>query len=237
MMSNTARNGVLSTGLQSLDAILSGGFSRGSLTGLHGSGQFLAIQLSIIAQLPVSKGGLESRVLWFEYENFPSAELRNVARRFGLSADTAINNITVSKPQIDIAKSIVLTGDDEVQFIVVEDLYRLGKQTEEQMKGVTLLKDWACRVNGVCVIVNPLRPLIHDAMLCWRALSPKTSDYTLTIVSEVVMAGIDKRPAACEKLVGISVDQGPKNPLVWAETCHVDGGLTDCSNFSAGVNA
>lgn len=237
MVSDTTKSGSLSTGIPSLDSILRGGFSLGSLSGLHGSGLYLATQLSIVAQLPRSKGGLGSRVLWFEYEKFPSDELRKIAHRFGLSADTAINSIVVSKPQLDIAEGFTLASEKGVQFIVVEDLYRLGKQTEEQRKGVSLLKDWASRVNGVCVIVNPLRPLIHDAVSCWRALSPKSSDYTLTLVSEVAIADIDRRPAACDKLVGISVDNGPGNPLVWAEACHVEGGLVDCTNYGVGVNA
>jgi hypothetical protein len=76
-----SRKGSLSTGLHNLDTILLGGFSRGSLIGPHGSGLRLATQLSIIAQLPESKGGLKSRVLWFEYEKFPADVMRDVAHR------------------------------------------------------------------------------------------------------------------------------------------------------------
>ncbi|TFH04854.1 MAG: hypothetical protein E4H14_13875 [Candidatus Thorarchaeota archaeon] len=231
------RNGSLSTGLHNLDTILHGGFSRGSLIGLHGSGLFLATQLSIIAQLPESKGGLESQVLWFEYERFPADVLRNVAHRFSLSADTAINSIVVSKTQLDITEGFSLAVEEGVQFIVVEDLYRLGNQPEGQRKGLALLKNWACRVKGVCVVVNPLRPLIHDAALCWSTLSPVSSDYTLHFVPDGYIADIDKRPVVCDKLVGISLDKGPTNPLVWVEACQVDGGLFDCKNYGVGVNA
>lgn len=231
------KHGSLSSGLHSLDEILSGGFNRGSLVGLHGSGIHLATQLSIVAQLPESNGGLGSQVLWFEYEKFPADVLRNVAHRFGLNADKAINSIEISKAQLDSSEGLSHAVEEGVQFIVVEDLYKLGKQTEEQREGLALLKDWVSRVNGVCVIVNPLRPLMHDAVSCWRALSPKSSDYTLTLVSEVAIADIDRRPAACEKLVGISLHKGSKAPLVWAEACLVDGGLIDCKNHNVDVNA
>ncbi len=227
----------LSTGLTDLDAALLGGISRGSLVGLHGSGLVLAIQLSVIAQLSESKGGLRSRVMWFEYERFPSDMLREVANRFGLNADTAIDNIVVSETPLDVTEGLSLATEEGVQFIIVEDLYRLGKESERQREGLALLKDWACRVNGVCVVVNPLRPLILDAASCWSSLSPESSDYTLHIVPEVYIAGIDKRPPVCDRLVGISFDKGPNTPLVWTEACSVQGGLCDCKNFGTGVEA
>jgi len=227
----------LSTGLTDLDAALLGGISRGSLVGLHGSGLVLASQLSIIAQLSESKGGLGARVMWFEYERFPSDMLREVANRFGLNADTAIDNIVVSETSLDVTEGLSLATEEGVQFIVVEDLYRLGKESERQRESLALLKDWTSRVNGVCVIVNPLRPLLHDAALCWSTLSPKSSEYTLHLISEVNIAGIDKRPPACDRLVGISFDKGPNTPLVWTEACSVQGGLCDCKNFGTGVEA
>ncbi len=227
----------LSTGLTDLDAFLLGGIRRGSLVGLHGSGLILATQLSIIAQLSKSKGGLESRVLWFEYERFPADVLRDVAHRFGLKADTAIDNIVVSDAQHGVTEGLSLATEEGVQFIVIEDLYRLGKEPERQRKDLALLKDWASRVNGVCVVVNPLRPLIHDAALCWKSLSPESSDYTLHFVPEVYIADIDKRPPVCDRLVGISFDKGNTTPLAWAEACQVQGGLCDCKKFGTGVVA
>ena len=237
MSTDTEIETSLSTGLTDLDTLLLGGFSLGSLVGLHGSGLILATQLSVVAQLPVSKGGLESRVMWFEYERFPADVLRDVAHRFGLNVDTVMDNIVVSETHLDITEGIALATEEGVQFIVIEDLYRLGKEPERQRKGLALLKDWASRVNGVCVVVNPLRPLIIDSVSCWRSLSPERSDYTLHVIPEVHIAGIDKRPAVCDRLVGISFDRGPTTPLVWAEACHVHGALCDCKNYGVGVNA
>ncbi len=93
---------ILTTGVRSLDSILLGGIEGGVLieiAGEYGSGKTqICHQLAVTVQLPTGKGGLDGAALYVDTENtFSYSRIENIAKRFGLDPNKALENVLVAK--------------------------------------------------------------------------------------------------------------------------------------------
>ncbi|KAJ4907796.1 DNA repair protein XRCC3-like protein [Raphanus sativus] len=103
LVSQSPTSPKLTTGCETLDSCLRGGFPCGSLTEIaaeSGCGKTqLCLQLSLRAQLPVSIGGLDGSSLYLHSEfPFPFRRLHQLSRSFTYRtlASTRITAITLA---------------------------------------------------------------------------------------------------------------------------------------------
>lgn len=92
----------ITTGSPNLDNLLGGGVETGSITELYGEFRTGKSQLchtiAVTAQLPVDIGGGEGRVLFVDTEGtFRAQRIVEIARRFGMDPDHALNNIAYAR--------------------------------------------------------------------------------------------------------------------------------------------
>ena len=92
----------LSSGSQSLDQLLGGGFETGSITEIFGEFRTgktqLCHTLSVTCQLPISKGGGEGMAMYVDTEGcFRPERLIPVAKRFGLDEQQVLDNVAYAR--------------------------------------------------------------------------------------------------------------------------------------------
>jgi len=92
----------LSTGSKELDTLLGGGIEACSLTELFGEFRTgktqLCLQLCVVAQLPISKGGGEGRAMFIDTENtFRPERIEEIAIKYGLDPKETLDNISVAR--------------------------------------------------------------------------------------------------------------------------------------------
>ncbi|ELP88329.1 DNA repair protein rad51, putative [Entamoeba invadens IP1] len=101
---NTIRKETLriTSGSRELDKLLHGGFETGSITELFGEFRTgktqLCHQLCVTSQLSIEDGGTEGRAMYIDTEGtFRPERLTQIAERYSLNAEEALNNVVVAR--------------------------------------------------------------------------------------------------------------------------------------------
>jgi DNA repair protein RadA len=125
--------GKISTGSKEIDTLIGGGVETQSLTevyGQWGSGKTQwAFQLSVMAQLPKEKGGLNGNVLWIDTENsFRPERVISIAKSKELDPQKVLKNILVARShnsdhQMLLAeKAGEMIKEKNIKLIIVDSL-------------------------------------------------------------------------------------------------------------------
>lgn len=128
--------GRISTNAKTLDDLLGGGLETNAITEAYGkfaSGKTqLSFQLSVNAQLPLNKGGLDGAVLFIDTEGtFRPERIDSIAKAKELDPEQALNNIkvvrtTTTEQQIlSIERADKLVRDENIKLIVVDSMMSL----------------------------------------------------------------------------------------------------------------
>jgi DNA repair protein RadA len=125
--------GKLTSGSQSLDALLGGGIETRSLTefyGEFGSGKTqVAHQLAVNVQLPLEKGGLNGSVIIIDTENtFRPERIKDMAEAVKLDFDEVLKNIHIARAY-----------NSNHQILLVDKAEQLAEELKETEKPVRLL--------------------------------------------------------------------------------------------------
>jgi len=125
--------GRITTGSKELNNLIGGGVETQAITeafGKFSSGKSqLAFQLSVNAQLPLDKGGLEGGVLFVDTENtFRPERVAQMATAMGLDPDTVLKNIFVGRAynsdhqMLLVEKSEDLIRKNKIKLIIIDSL-------------------------------------------------------------------------------------------------------------------
>mmetsp|Transcript_11639 Transcript_11639/g.19678 ORF Transcript_11639/g.19678 Transcript_11639/m.19678 type:complete len:378 (+) Transcript_11639:54-1187(+) len=92
----------ITTGSAKLDHLLKGGVETGQITEVFGEFRCgktqLCHTLCVACQLPISKGGGESKALYIDTEGtFRPERLADIARRYGLNEEDVLENVTYAR--------------------------------------------------------------------------------------------------------------------------------------------
>ncbi|MBU0635904.1 DNA repair and recombination protein RadA [Candidatus Micrarchaeota archaeon] len=147
--------GRLSTGSKELDILIGGGVETQSITEIYGafaSGKTQwAFQLSVMAQLPKEKGGLNGNVLYLDTENsFRPERIVQIAKAKGLNPDNTLKNIFVARAynadhQMLLAeKAADLVKEKNIKLVIVDSL---TSQFRSEFIGRGRLSDRQQRLN------------------------------------------------------------------------------------------
>lgn len=120
----------ISSGVDSLDSLLGGGFETQAITelvGEFGTGKSqICMKLAIMVQFPSEKGGLESKALFIDTEGtFSPKRCHQVAENLSLDPDQALENIIYARAY-----------NSDHQMLIVDRLYKVCQ--EECVKLVLL---------------------------------------------------------------------------------------------------
>jgi len=149
----------LTTGSVELDKLLEGGIETGSITEVFGEFRTgktqLCHTLCITCQLPVTSGGAEGKAMYIDTEgSFRPERLKEIAARFGLNPDTALENVAYarahnSEHQMELLSvAAAIMSQDRYVLLVVDSataLYRTdymgrGELSERQMQMAQFLR-------------------------------------------------------------------------------------------------
>jgi len=128
--------GKLTTGSKSLDNLLGGGIETQSITEAYGafgsSKTQLAHQLSVNAQLPAEKGGLEGKVVYIDTEDtFRPERIIQMAKAVDLDPDETLKNILVARAynsdhqMVLTEKSKDIIKEQNVKLLIIDSLTAL----------------------------------------------------------------------------------------------------------------
>ena len=128
--------GKVSTGSEGLNELIGGGVETCSITEAYGrfaSGKTqIGFQLSVNAQLPLDKGGLDGNVLFIDTEGtFRPERIESIAKAAGMDPDKTLENIMVvratsTEQQVLTAeRADKLIIDKNIKLIVVDSLTAL----------------------------------------------------------------------------------------------------------------
>lgn len=125
--------GKLTSGSQSLNALLGGGIETRSLTefyGEFGSGKTqIAHQLAVNVQLPLERGGLNGAVIIIDTENtFRPERIKDMAEGVELDYGEVLNNIHIARAY-----------NSNHQILLVDRAEKLAEELKEAEKPVRLL--------------------------------------------------------------------------------------------------
>ncbi|MGC8516550.1 MAG: DNA repair and recombination protein RadA [Candidatus Acidifodinimicrobium sp.] len=127
----------ITTGSKALDILLGGGVETQAITefyGEYGSGKSqVAFQLSINAQLPPEKGGLNGHVIWIDTEGtFRPSRVEQLAIAQNLDPKTALENIKIGRAyssdhQILLVDKIpdIINADPKIKLVIVDSMMAL----------------------------------------------------------------------------------------------------------------
>merc|ERR1719487_1647042 len=92
----------LSTGSGQLDGLLTGGVETGQITEVFGEFRCgktqLCHTLCVTCQLPIDKGGAESKALYIDTEGtFRPERLKSIAERYELNSEDVLENVTYAR--------------------------------------------------------------------------------------------------------------------------------------------
>lgn len=149
----------MTTGSVELDKLLEGGIETGSITEVFGEFRTgktqLCHTLCITCQLPVTSGGAEGKAMYIDTEgSFRPERLKEIAARFGLNPDTALENVAYarahnSEHQMELLSvAAAIMSQDRYVLLVVDSataLYRTdymgrGELSERQMQMAQFLR-------------------------------------------------------------------------------------------------
>lgn len=147
--------GRISTGSKELDNLIGGGIETQSITEIYGafaSGKTQwAFQLSVMAQLPKEKGGLNGNVLYIDSENsFRPERVVQIAKAKGLDPEKVLKNIFVARAynadhQMLLAeKAGEMIKEKNIKLIIVDSL---TSQFRAEFLGRGQLSDRQQRLN------------------------------------------------------------------------------------------
>jgi DNA repair protein RadA len=122
-----------STGSKNLDKLLGGGVETQALTefiGEFGSGKTqLCLTLSVIAQLPLEKGGLNGKVVYIDTEGtFIPERVFEIAGSLGLDAHQTLENIFLARAYNSSHQSLLIEHlsqfcpENDVKLVVVDSM-------------------------------------------------------------------------------------------------------------------
>ncbi|MFH1751920.1 MAG: DNA repair and recombination protein RadA [archaeon] len=125
--------GRVSTGSKELDLLIGGGVETQSITEFYGkyaSGKSqVCFQLSVMAQLPEDKGGLNGNVLYIDSENsFRPERIIQISVAQGLEPEEVLKNIFVARAynadhQMLLAeKAVEIVKEKNIKLVVVDSL-------------------------------------------------------------------------------------------------------------------
>lgn len=128
--------GKISTSSKDLDDMLGGGIEVKAITEAYGrfaSGKTqLGFQLSVNAQLPVGKGGVDGSVLFVDTEGtFRPERIESLAKEAGLDPQKALDNIlvvraeTTEKQILTVERADKVVREKNVKLIVIDSLMAL----------------------------------------------------------------------------------------------------------------
>ncbi|MFX0139651.1 MAG: ATPase domain-containing protein [Candidatus Hodarchaeota archaeon] len=169
----------LTSGCQSLDEILGGGFSTKKIYEFYGPekvGKTILIhQLLCRAMLPTTQGGLRSPVVYFDTEgNFSLKRIRAIAPRFGLDPEIVLENIArmrigdsdelligLSKHLFDIMERIdakIILVDSIISNVRAEYIGEANLSTRQGLLGKYLnaLKRATQQFDAIAIITNQI---------------------------------------------------------------------------------
>jgi len=123
----------LSTGSTALDELLGGGIESQSITEVYGkfaSGKSQwCFQLSVMSQLPKTKGGLGGAVLYIDTENsFRPERVAQISKHLDLNPEEVMKNIYVARAynsnhqMLLTEKSVDLIKEHNVKLLIVDSL-------------------------------------------------------------------------------------------------------------------
>merc|ERR1719316_657267 len=92
----------LETGCAALNGLLAGGIETGQITEIFGEFRCgktqLCHTLCVTCQLPIDKGGAESKALYVDTKGtFRPERLVSIAQRYGLNSDDVLENVTYAR--------------------------------------------------------------------------------------------------------------------------------------------
>jgi len=149
----------LTTGAVELDKLLEGGIETGSITEVFGEFRTgktqLCHTLCITCQMSITEGGAEGKAIYIDTEgSFRPQRLQEIAKRFGLDPDAALENVACaraqnSEHQFELLKyAAAIMSQDRYALLVVDSataLYRTdymgrGELSERQMQMAQFLR-------------------------------------------------------------------------------------------------
>lgn len=168
-----ARIGKISTGSKELDNLIGGGIETQSITEIYGafaSGKTQwAFQLSVMAQLPKEKGGLNGNVLYIDTENsFRPERIVQISKNHGLNPDAVLKNIFVARAynadhQMLLAeKAGEVVKEKNIKLIIVDSL---TSQFRSEFVGRGQLSDRQQRLNRHMHALMKLAEMSNVAVL------------------------------------------------------------------------
>ncbi len=165
----------LSTGAVELDKLLEGGVETGSITEIFGEFRTgktqLCHTLCITAQMPINDGGGEGKAIYIDTEgSFRPKRLEQIAERFGLDPQVALENCAVaraqnSEHQMELLKTAAaIMSQDRYSLMVVDSataLFRTdymgrGELSERQMQMAQFLRQLTRLAEefGIAVVIT-----------------------------------------------------------------------------------
>ena len=127
----------LSTGCKQLDEMLGGGIQSSSLTEVFGEFRTgktqLAHTLCVMAQLPVEMGGYNGKAAFIDTEGtFRPQRIRDIAMRFGVDPDAALENISYARAhnsdqQMELLNQLAnhLSEEKQYRLIIMDSVIAL----------------------------------------------------------------------------------------------------------------
>lgn len=159
----------LSTGSKNLDNLLGGGIESQSITEVYG--KFAAgksqwsFQLSVMAQLPKSQGGLDGSVLYIDTENsFRPERISQIAKYKGLDPEKVMKNIYVARAynsnhQMLLAENAQdLIKEKNIKLLIVDSL---TSQFRSEFVGRGQLSDRQQKLNRHMRLLQKLSELYN----------------------------------------------------------------------------
>ena len=171
----------ITTGSAELNRILGGGIQTGKLTEVFGpfkSGKTnLAHTLSITAQLPESKGGLNTPVAYIDTENtFSRDKIVRIAKRFGLDEKTVLSKLYHSRIYSSdhqaqmIQKAETLCKTRGVRLLIVDSLMALMRN---EYMGIGMLAKRQGVLNNMIHALSRIAETYNCAILLTNQVTTK----------------------------------------------------------------
>jgi len=171
----------ITTGSAELNRILGGGIQTGKLTEVFGpfkSGKTnLAHTLSITAQLPESKGGLNTPVAYIDTENtFSREKIVRIAKRFGLDEKSVLSKLYHSRIYSSdhqaqmIQKAETLCKTRGVRLLIVDSLMALMRN---EYMGIGMLAKRQGVLNNMIHALSRIAETYNCAILLTNQVTTK----------------------------------------------------------------